>query len=294
MPQSWTLGDFLRRNFNFLYHVLRQADRDDCWGMASEVAFQLMFAFFQALFLLVVVLSFLGANPDVFNSIVYFLGSLLPLELYHLIRSQVTEIAQAQIKGVATLGVFGTIYTMLNLMLTLNKSFQRSYNVKETRSFWKLRLLALGFAILATLLITLVLLLLFFGLHVAHFLETNFGYFNIVALMIRIFRLPFAFIITTLLVTSLYLAMSNVNQQTQEVLPGALFFCILWFAFTFAFGAYLRSFPQYNKTFGAIGVFLILMVWMYLTSLAILMGSELNAEIHRRKLARAREREISL
>jgi membrane protein len=173
-------------------------------------------------------------------------------------------------------------------MLTLNKSFQRAYNVKETRSFWRLRLIALGFAFIATLLITLVLSLLFFGLHVAHFLETNFGYFNIVALMIRIFRLPFAFITTTLLVTSLYLAMSNVNQNTLEVLPGALFFCTLWFGFTFGFGTYLRSFPHYNKTFGALGVFLILMVWMYLTSLALLMGSELNAEIHRRKLARAR------
>jgi membrane protein len=288
MPESWTPKDFLKRNSNFLYHVLRQANRDDCWGMASEVAFQSMFALFQALFLVVGILSVLGANPDVFNSIIYFLGSFLPLELYHVIRGQVIEIAQSHTKSLLTLGLIGTLWTMLNLMLTLNKSFQRAYNVKETRSFWRLRLIAFGLAIVTILLIALILSLLFFGLHTAQFLETNFGYYNLIALLIRIFRVPFAFLTSALLVTSLYLAMSNVNQNIVEVMPGAIFYSTLWFLFTFAFGAYLRNFPHYNTTYGTIGAFLILMIWMYLTALSLLMGSELNAEIHRRKLVHNR------
>ena len=108
-------------------------------------------------------------------------------------------------------------------------------------------------------------------------------YVNI-ALFIRYFRLPVAFVVITFLVAFVYLALTNVKQKVKEVLPGAVFFSLLWFFFTNFFGFYLRNFPQYNKTYGTLGAFLILMIWMYLTSLALLLGCELNAELHRRRV----------
>ena len=81
----------------------------------------------------------------------------------------------------------------------------------------------------------------------------------------------------------LYRALVSVRLSMLEALPGALSFCIIWFGLTFLFGIYLRNFALYNKTYGALGVFLILMLWMYLTSLSLLIGGELNAELHRRR-----------
>ena len=277
------IANLIKRGFKFFYAVLRQADRDDCWGRAAELAFQLMFAFFQALILMVAVLSILGANPEVFNSIVYFLGSFLPYELYTVIRGQIVEIARGNTSGILALGVIGTTWTMSTVMLTLNKSFQRSYNIRESRSFWTLRLVALLVAIVATLLMGLVMSLLFFGILVATFLEKNIGYANVLSMMIRVFRLPLAFVVTTLLASLLYRAMVSVRQTLLEALPGALTFCLIWFGCTHVFGIYLRNFALYNKTYGALGVFLILMLWMYLTSLSLLIGGELNAELHRRR-----------
>jgi membrane protein len=272
----------IHRFMVFLYAVLRQADRDDCWGRAAELAFQLMFALFQGLLFMVAVLSILGANPEVFNSIVYFLGSFLPYELYSVIRGQIVEMAAGHPKGFLFLGALGTIWTMSTVMLTLNKSFQRAYHLRETRSFWMLRLVALIVAVVATFMMALVMTLMFFGLLVAHFLESNIGYANQLSMLIRVLRVPLALMVTTLLGSMLYRSLLSLKQSMMEALPGAIFFCVLWFCFTYVFGIYLRNFSLYNKTYGTLGVFLILMLWMYLTSLSMLLGGELNAEIHRR------------
>lgn len=276
-------GNWFHRLWEFLFSMMRQADRHDCWGRAGELGFQLMFAFFQGLLLMVATLSILGAKPEVFNSIVYFLGSFLPFELYNVIRGQIVEIAQGKPRGILTLGSIGTIWTMSTVMLTLNKCFQRSYHIRESRNFWMLRLVALIVAVTATLIIGLVLMLLFFGLLVAGFLESNIGVSNVLSVTIRVFRLPLAFLFTALLASMLYRSLLSLKQSILEALPGALLFCILWFCFTDLFGIYLRNFSMYNETYGTLGAFLILMLWMYLTSLSLLLGGELNAEIHRRR-----------
>src|SRR5262245_58817570 len=121
------IRDRCSRNWNFLQHVIRQVGHHDCIGMAAEIAFQLMFAFIQSLLLAVAILSIFADDPDVFNSIILFLGSFLPYDIYHVIRNQIVEITQSSTKGIFTIGLIGTIWTMSTLMWTLKKSLQRSY-----------------------------------------------------------------------------------------------------------------------------------------------------------------------
>ena len=281
--------DRFSRNWNFLRHVIQQVGHHDCVGMAAEIAFQLMFAFIQALLLAVATLSIFADDPDVFNSIILFLGSFLPYDIYHVIRNQIVEIAQSSTKGILTIGLIGTLWTMSTLMWTLKKSLQRSYHIKETRGFWKMRLVGLILSFVATLLIGIVLNLLIFGIQISRFIERNFEYANTVASLIRILRLPVAFISITFLASLLFWTIPNVKQRFSEIIPGALFFSVLWFLFTTGFGFYLQNFPNFNTTYGTLGAGLILMVWMYLTALSFLIGGEVNAEIHRRRMMPAVE-----
>ena len=274
------------RNLSFLLHVIRAVGRHDCLGMAAEIAFQMMFAFFNALLMTVAVLSILGTDPEVFNSIIYFLGSFLPFELYNVIRNQIVQLAALEKGGILVFAMVSTIWTTTTLMFILKKNFERSYHVEETRSGWKVRLIALYMAGMATLGIALVMVLLLFGLQIARFLETNFPYADLIPMLIRIFRLPVAFLGTTLLTALLYWGLINVQERLYDVLPGALFFCTLWFVSTSLFGLYLHNFPYYNKVYGTLGIFIVLMGWMYLTALTLLIGGEVNAEIYRRKILR--------
>jgi membrane protein len=277
----------VKRNFNFLYHVLRQADRHDVLGMAAEIGFQLMFALFQALIFMVSILSIVGAQPDVFNSIIRFLGNFLPFELYVLIRRQIVEIARVRTGGILAFSSVGVLWTMATLMFTLKKNFERSYHIVETRSFWTVRFIVFPTAVVALLSIALVLVLLLFGVQIARLIEQNFGYTNVFALLIRILRLPLAFVVMTFVALMLYRTIINLRQPLSEIIPGALFAGTLWFISTFGFGYYLKNFHSFNGTYGTLGVFLVLMVWMYLTALSLLIGGEVNAEIRRRKKERA-------
>jgi membrane protein len=276
----------IRRGLSFLLHVIRAVGRHDCLGMAAEIAFQMMFAFFNSLLLIVAVLSILGTDPDVFNSIIYFLGSFLPFELYTLIRNQIVQLAALEKGGILAFAIFSTTWTTTTLIFMMKKNFERSYHVKETRSGWKVRLIAVYMAGLAVLGISLVMVLLLFGLQIARFLETNFPYAYLLPTLIRVLRLPVAFLATTLLASLIYWGLINVQERLYDVLPGALFFCTLWFISTSLFGLYLHNFPYYNRVYGTLGVFIVLMGWMYLTALTLLLGGEVNAEIYRRKVVK--------
>ena len=128
--------------------------------------------------------------------------------------------------------------------------------------------------------------LLLFGLQIAHFLETSFPYAYLVPMLIRLLRLPVAFLGTTVIATILYWGLIDAHERLIDVLPGAVFFTTLWFIVTGFFGLYLHNFPYYNRIYGTLGVFIVLMGWMYLTSLTLLIGGEVNAEIYRRQSAK--------
>lgn len=281
---SPSLKRWVRKHSRFYSHVFRGITRHDCLGMAAEIAFTMMFAMFNGMLLTVAFFSILGAQPELFNSIIYLLGSFLPFELYSLIRKQIVEIALGEKGGIFVFSFAATIWSMTTLMFTLKKNFERSYHIQETRPAWKVRLIALYIAVLATISLALVLVLFLFGLQIARVIENTFGYANILALLIRVLRLPVAFLVATMVASLLYRSLLNVQERFIEILPGALFFCTLWFLSTYGFGLYLKNFPYYNKTYGTLGVFVVLMVWMYITSLSLLIGGEVNAEIYRRNV----------
>jgi membrane protein len=276
----------IRPGLSFLLHVIRAIGRHDCFGMAAECAYGMMFAFFNSLVLVVAVLSILGTDPDVFNSIIYFLGSFLPFELYNLIRNQIVQLAQLEKSGILIFAMFATTWTTTTTMFLLKKNLEHFYHLKETRSGWKVRLIALYMAGMVVLGISVMMVLLLFGLQIAHFLETSFPYAYLVPMLIRLLRLPVAFLGTTLIATILYWGLIDAHERLIDVLPGALFFTTLWFIVTGFFGLYLHNFPYYNRIYGTIGVFIVLMGWMYLTSLTLLIGGEVNAEIYRRQSAK--------
>jgi membrane protein len=273
----------IRSNLRFLLHIIRAVGRHDTLALSAECAYGMMFAFFNSLVLVVAVLSILGTDRDVFNSIIYFLGSFLPFELYNLIRNQIIQLAQHEKSGILIFAMFATTWTTTTLMYMLKKSFESAYHVKETRSGWKVRLIALYMAAMTVLGISVMLVLILFGLQIAHFLETTFPYAYLSPKLIRLLRLPVAFLGTSMIASVLYWGLTNVHERLIDVLPGALFFTTLWFIVTSFFGLYLHNFPYYNRIYGTLGVFIVLMIWMYLTALTLLIGSEVNAELFRRK-----------
>ena len=91
---------------------------------------------------------------------------------------------------------------------------------------------------------------------------------------------PLAFTLLIGMLWLIYYFLPNQRQDKSQIFVGALVAGILWIAVTLLFRAYVANFASYNKTYGTIGGVIVLLTWMYLTMLAILIGGELNAELH--------------
>ena len=84
---------------------------------------------------------------------------------------------------------------------------------------------------------------------------------------------------TVLTVETIYFLAPNVRQRFVSQIPGAVLAVLTWIAASWGLGWYLHNFGQYNQTFGAMGAMVALMLWFYVTALAIILGAEINSEL---------------
>ena len=100
----------------------------------------------------------------------------------------------------------------------------------------------------------------------------------------RIVRWPGAFASALLAFSFIYYVTPDVPQRTVRwITPGALAGVALWLAASAAFSSYLANFKSFNVTYGSFAAAIILLVWLWLTNVALLFGAEVNAEIERAK-----------
>jgi membrane protein len=155
--------------------------------------------------------------------------------------------------------------------------------VQETRPFWKVR----GIAILMTLglsvLILVGVLLLIVGEPIGQAIAEIFGLGELFELVWNIVRWPVALFFMVFTVALLYYFAPDVDQPFRWITPGGLIGVLLWVIASAAFSFYVNNFGTYNKTYGSIGVVIILLLYLYISSLTILFGAELNATLVRMK-----------
>ena len=84
---------------------------------------------------------------------------------------------------------------------------------------------------------------------------------------------------TILAVEALYFLAPNVKQRLRVMLPGAVLAVSCWIALSYLLGIYFRHFGNFNKTYGTLGAAVALMIWLYWTGFAMLVGAELNEEL---------------
>ena len=180
-------------------------------------------------------------------------------------------------------GILFTLWTASGAFAALINALNRAYDVQETRPFWKVR----GIAILMTLglsvLILVGVLLLVLGPQIGETIASIFGLGELFLLVWDIVRWPVALFFMIFTVALLYYFAPDANQPFRWITPGGLIGVVLWVLASVAFNFYVSNFGSYNKTYGSIGAVIILLLYLYISSLTILFGAELNATLVRMK-----------
>lgn len=247
---------------------------DDVSALSAQLTYYLILSVFPFLLFSLNILSFTSIPISVFIENV---TAFMPGDIGVLIKDIVQETLSARSTALLSIGALATVWSASKGINAIRKGLNKAYGADETRSYWKTRVISLLFTIgLALVLVTTVVSLIFGRV----IIEEVFDYlkvshtFNIFWQFIR-FIVPLGVLI--LVFSLLYKYLPNQKIRLKRAMPGAIFTTTGWIVISAAFSFYVNSFANYSKVYGSIGAIIILLIWLYLSSIIILLGGEINA-----------------
>ncbi|MBD0349039.1 MAG: YihY/virulence factor BrkB family protein [Thermoleophilia bacterium] len=258
---------------------------DDCMGLAQQIAFSSILAFFPAVVLLVGLFGLIGA----FDEMQEFLGVVAPGEVIRAI-----EIAEESARGgggsaaAVVLGTFGAVWAASGAMNAVIKAVNRAYDRQETRPFWKVRLTAIVLVVMSGVVTAGLFLLIVFGGPLGEAIADRARLGGAFDLVWAIIRWPLAFtVILIFFALVYYLAPDTRHRNWKWVSPGSLVGGVGWLVLSGLFALYTSFSSSYDKTYGSLAGGIVLLLWLNYSAFALLFGAELNAELDRQADIRA-------
>jgi membrane protein len=266
---SW--GELFKRTF-------RETQTDNGLGLAAQLAYYFFLALFPAL-LFLIALAGLLPQQDLIARVVSMLDGVAPPEVITIIRDQLAQISSSGTGGILTFGVAAALWSSSAAMVAIIDSLNRAYDVGEGRPWWKQRLTAILLTIGAAAFILVSITLVVAGPELAQFIGSQVGLGDAFVWTWTILQWPLVFILVATAIGLIYYFAPDVDQDFVWITPGSLLATALWLIGSLGFRIYVVNFGSYNETYGAIGGVIVLMLWLYLSGLAIIVGAEMNAEI---------------
>ncbi len=265
-------------------NIITSTIKDDCVVMAASMAFNLILTLFPFLVAVTAIFGLLGTEQTI-DQIVLSIKSIAPSEALVIVEKVLRETFNSSSRGILTVSFLIGIVFASNAINVLMKLLNKAYGVPETRSVWRIRALTLWVIILFILAVFLIANLIIMGQVILAFLDHFLGIHETVITAINFARWPVTFLMLFIIGFIIYYFIPNISagfkNRLLSSLPGTLFFTLAWLTMSRLFGLYVENFAQFNKVYGTFGAVIILLLWLYYTSLVILIGGEVNSEVYR-------------
>lgn len=269
------------KTISFIVSLIKNIIDNDLFGMAAEMGFMLVVGIFPFMLFLMAIFGWMG-NKSMMDPVLLFLNNFMPEQAMSLIQTVLSEVMIFSQGGLmAIVGFIATTFLSMNAMAVVLKGLNRAYQVKETRNFIYTRILALLMLLVDVLVLFLSINLIVFGRVIISFLVAHSYITKTVEVVLVTLRWPIAFAALFLMAFLSYYILpdlkGNESYKRKSAIPGSFFFVILWLIASWGFSIYVNNLKTYNMIYGTIGAFAVLMVWLYYTSILILIGGELNS-----------------
>jgi membrane protein len=261
-----------------LIRTYRDVDRNHTMQMAAALSYYFVLSLFPALIFLSAVVAFLPV-PDLFNQALGVMSRFLPADSMGLVRRVLADVITPNKGTFLSFGILGTLWAASGGFSAAIEALNIAYEVNDDRPFWKTRPLALGLAFLTGALLLVALSVMIVGPRFGEWLAGRVHLSNVFVVLWPYLHWSIAVGFTVLAVEALYYLAPNVKQRFFATLPGAILAVAFWIGLSYLLGFYFRHFANFNKTYGTLGAAIALMVWLYWTGFAMLVGAELNAEV---------------
>jgi membrane protein len=279
MTSLWGLGGLKWKELG--KRVVAEVQKDDVFGRAAQLAYYFLLALFPLLLFLTSVIGLLlGSGTGLRHSLFNYLSQVLPGSAFSLVDSTMYEVSAASSGSKITFGMLAALWAASNGMGAITQALNAAYNVTESRPWWKQRLTAIGLTLVLSVLIISALVLLLYGGRLAEHVGGSYGFGEAFIVGWKAVQWPIVLAFMLLAFALIYYLAPDLHEQSWAwVTPGSVVGVGLWLLVSLSFKLYLHFFDSYSKTYGALGAVIVLMLWLYFTGAAILIGGEVNSEI---------------
>jgi len=262
-------GSFPRR-------VWAEFKKDDISGQAAKVAYYFFMSLPPALMAVFAMTGIFG-GPEFANTVSTRLQSALPGEAAGLVNDFVSQVVLEQKPGLLSVGLLLALWSASNVFNSMEDTLNVAYGVEETRGWLKKKLIALGVLLAVAVLFLAGSAALLAGPAISDAL----GLGGVGRAVWGVAQWPLAFLLIASAFWIIYYVLPSKDQSgcKKTLFKASAVAAALWLLATFAFRLYVANFSSYSATYGFIGAFIVLLLWMYVTSLVILLGGEIAAEM---------------
>jgi membrane protein len=258
--------------------------KDDCMGLAQQVAYSSLLAFFPAVAFLVGALGLFHLFGDVKS----LLDPIAPSGVIKFITGLQKDSKGGTSAAAFLIGFFGAVWAASGAMTSVIKAVNRAYERQETRPFWKVRGIAILLVVTSGITTAGIFLLIIVGGSLSDAIAKKAGLGSAFQLVWGIARWPVAFCAILLFFGLVYDLAPNKEQRSWKwITPGSVVGGLLWLLLSGLFALYVTFAGNYTKTYGTIASGVILLLWLNYSAFALLFGAELNAELDRQADIRA-------
>jgi membrane protein len=262
----------------------KRCRRDECSGLAAQAAYHILFAIFPLAIFAAALSALVDTlfGLDLFDAILASLASVLPSEARASIVGPIAAVVNRRSGWLLVIGIVTALWSGATAVGTFITALNRAYAVEETRPFWRRK----GLEVLLTLgmgtAVTASFILIAFGGRLGTVIAVHVGLGTSFRVAWEIGRWPLIAVIITAALAVFYWIAPNIGQRFRWLSAGAILGTVVWILAMGGFGLYVGKFGQYDKTYGALGGVMILLLVFYISSLIVILGGELNGALARR------------
>lgn len=266
----------MNKNYEMIKDFYQRFQEHEVPALGAQLTYYLILAFFPFLIFLLTLLSY---TPITSEEALNDLSRFLPADAYKVVKEVLRQTLDSSRQTLLSLGALFTIWASSNGINAVIRGINKAYDENETRPFWKVRGMSIIFTIGLAIVIILAFVLLVLGKLLGQTLVTYLGYSELFVKSWQLYRFLLPLGVMLVVFMFFYRYAPNKKIRFRETIPGAVFSSLGWVVTSWAFSFYVNQFANLARTYGSIGGIIILLLWLYLSSMVILIGGEINATL---------------
>lgn len=253
--------------------------RDSINIRAASISYNLFLAFFPLTIFLFTLIPYIPIE-NLEDQLLYLMNDLLPDYTYKTIESTIQDIVNIPRKGLTSIGFLLALFFASNGVSSMIEAFEKDNSAFKNEAFYVKKIKAIGITILLTMILLITLILIIGGQlllnKITNILNIEDGIAHYLLLFIQFVTF---FFLTLNSIALIYYMAPSVKDRWSYFSPGVTFTTVVVLITTYGFSFFINNFNSYNRVYGSIGAIMAVMLLIYIYSLVLIIGFELNASI---------------